>query len=103
MSEADFRASLFAVVEHLTRAELTNAGKKLILYYLDELMEGSRSERARLVVRRYTQEEVPTLAAIRGKAAAEGLNNLDHLVLRMEYEAAKLDHPGSYTRRSGSA
>lgn len=90
MSEAGFFTSVFAVVEHLTRSEVSDRAKWLIRYYYDEVREGSCAERGWSAVQRYTQEELPTLESVRSKSARGDLSRLDHLLLRMDYEAAKL-------------
>jgi hypothetical protein len=47
-------------------------------------------EKARTAVRRYTHIVLPTLESIREKAKTKKLDALDHLVLKLEYEASRL-------------
>jgi hypothetical protein len=42
-------------------------------------------------VERYTNTELPSLESIREKAAGGNLSSLDHLVLKMEWAAKKLE------------
>ena len=90
MGEMSFLLALFALIEHLNDSELTTTSKKLLIAYLNEASEASYSEKARVAVRRYTQTVLPTLESIREKSRTVELDALDHLVLKLEYEAARL-------------
>ena len=90
MGEMSFLLAVFAIIEHLTRSELTATSKKLIMAYLNDASELPAAEKARVVVRRYTQTMLPSLASIRQKARTMKLDALDHLVLKLEYEASRL-------------
>ena len=91
MKEQSLMFAVFGVIEHITKSELTNVSKTLIYsYYAGSELPTSR-ERSRDAVLRYTQSKVlPTLDEIRKKTKAE-LDTLEHLVLRMDYEAMKID------------
>lgn len=86
-----FVNSVIKVIEHLSRAEITKYAYKIILNYLDEYDEYDYSACARYTVKKYLSRDIPTLEEIRQKHKAAGrLDELDKLVLKMEYEAEKL-------------
>jgi hypothetical protein len=86
-----FLIAVFAVVEHLNKSELTTTSKKLIMAYVKEASGHTSIEKARSAVRRYTQTVLPSLESIREKSGrAMKLDKLDHLVLKLEYEASRL-------------
>jgi hypothetical protein len=90
MGEMSFLLSVFAIIEHLNKSELTTTSKKLIISYLSEAAGEGWAEKARSAVRRYTQTVLPSLESVRGKSATQKLDALDHLVLKMEYRASRL-------------
>jgi len=90
VSEMSFLLAIFAIIEHVNKSELTTTSKRLILAYLNEASERTMVERARNTVYRYGQIVLPTLESIRQKARTMKLDRLDHLVLKMEYEASRL-------------
>ncbi len=90
MSQMSFLIALFAVIEHLNKSELTATSKKLIIAYVNEASGETVLEKARAAVRRYTQIVLPTLDSIREKSRTVKLDKLDHLVLKLEYEASRL-------------
>lgn len=90
MSEMSFLLSVFAIIEHVNKTELTTTSKKLIIAYLNEAAEKSYSEKARAAVRRYSETVLPSLDSIRVKSRTQKLDALDHLVLKLEYEASRL-------------
>lgn len=90
MGEMSFLLALFAVIEHLNKSELTTTSKKLLIAYLNEASGVSYSDKARIAVRRYSQTVLPTLENIREKSRTVELDALDHLVLKLEYEASRL-------------
>ena len=49
-----------------------------------------RAEKARAAIWKYTQTVLPALDAIRRKSTSQKLDKLDHLVLKMEWEASRL-------------
>jgi hypothetical protein len=90
MSEMSFLIAVFAVIEHLNKSELTTTSKKLIIAYVNEATGASLVEKARAAVFRYTQTVLPGLEAIRKKSQTVKLDKLDHLVLKLEFEASRL-------------
>ncbi|HUI69311.1 MAG TPA: hypothetical protein VL354_02245 [Spirochaetia bacterium] len=90
MSEMSFLLAVFAVIEHLNKSELTTTSKKLIIAYLNEADGEEPVVRAREAIRRYTETVLPALESIRTKAKTVKLDKLDHLVLKLEYEASRL-------------
>jgi hypothetical protein len=85
-----FLLAVFSVIEHLNKSELPTTSKKLIIAYLNEATGVSYSEKARIAVRRYAQTVLPSLESIREKSRTVELDALDHLVLKLEYEASRL-------------
>ncbi len=90
MGEMSFLLAIFAVIEHLNKSELTTTSKKLIIAYVNEAKGLSFMEKARTAVRRYTQLVLPSLESIQQKSKTVELDSLDHLVLKLEYEASRL-------------
>ena len=85
-----FLLAVFAIIEHLNKSELTTTSKKLIIAYVNEASGGSLAGKARTAVRRYAQTNLPSLDSIREKSRTVELDELDHLVLKLEYEASRL-------------
>jgi hypothetical protein len=85
-----FLLAIFAVIEHLNKSELTTTSKKLIIAYVNEATGRSFVDKARTAVRRYTQIVLPSLESIREKSRTVELDALDHLVLKLEFEASRL-------------
>jgi hypothetical protein len=85
-----FLLSIFAIVERVNKSELTTTSKKLIIAYVNEATGETMIAKARGAVHRYTQTVLPSLESIREKAKTQKLDPLDHLVLKMEYEASRL-------------
>ena len=90
MSEMSFLLAIFAIIEHLNQSELPTTSKKLIINYVNEAADLSAVEKARAAVRRYTQIVLPSLESLREKAKTKKLDTLDHLVLKLEYQASRL-------------
>jgi hypothetical protein len=90
MGEMSFLLAIFAIIEHVNKSELPTTSKKLIINYVNEATELSAVEKARAAVRRYTQNVLPSLESLREKAKTKKLDTLDHLVLKLEYEASRL-------------
>jgi hypothetical protein len=88
-----FFSTIFALVEFLAKTTLTNTSKRLIMTYVEEAPEGTPAGRVRSAIRRYMQAEVPSLDEIREKTKTQELTKLDHLVLKMEFEASRLPEP----------
>jgi hypothetical protein len=89
MSETVFYNTVFELVEFLTKDVLTNTSKRLLMTYVKEAGEDSPAAQGRSAIKRYIQKELPTLEEIREKSKTEELSKLDHLVLKMEYEATR--------------
>jgi len=90
MGEMGFLIAIFAIIEHLNQSELTTTSKKLIINYVNEASGRTAEDKARAAVRRYTQIVLPSLASLREKAKSKKLDALDHLVLKMEYQASRM-------------
>jgi hypothetical protein len=90
LSEMSFLLSIFAIIEHLNKSELTTTSKKLIIAYLNEASDETIQEKARAAVQRYTEIVLPSLDSIREKSRTQKLDALDHLVLKLEFEASRL-------------
>ncbi len=86
-----FISAIFNIIEHLIESELTNTSKQLILRYLDTAGKVKHAAKARQVIQRYTQSTIPSLESIREKSKKQELEALDHLVLKMEYQARTMD------------
>jgi hypothetical protein len=85
-----FLLAVFAIIEHLNKSELNTTSKKLIIAYVNDAKNLSYADKARTAVRRYTQTVLPALQSIRRKARTAELDALDHLVLKLEYEASRV-------------
>ncbi len=70
--------------------ELRNTSKKIILNYLNESRHPQLIYRARAAVVRYIQDDIPSLEEIREKSRISELDAVDHLILKLEYEAQRL-------------
>ena len=90
MSEMSFLLALFAIIEHVNKSELTTTSKKVIINYVNEAAGQDPVDKAREAIGRYTMTVVPSLASIRTKSRTMKLDKLDHLVLKLEYEASRL-------------
>jgi hypothetical protein len=90
LSEMSFLLSIFAIIEHVNKSELTTTSKKLIIAYVNEASEQTMLEKARAAVQRYTEMVLPSLVSIQEKSRTQKLDALDHLVLKLEYEASRL-------------
>jgi hypothetical protein len=76
-----FLNAVFAVIEHLTKAELTNTGKRLVISYINQSTRLPLIERARQAIVRYTGNQIPT---------PDKSDAISQLMVRLESEAAKL-------------
>jgi hypothetical protein len=88
MNQLPFLNSVFRLIEHITAAELTNSGKKLVIAYINESAGGSLSARAHHAVMRYTQTQIPGPEEIRANPGVAGA--LERLVLDMDRQAREL-------------
>ena len=87
MTEKAYLNSIYDVIEHLVGKELLDTSKRLITNYIEGSREMSLTDKARDAIVRYLQTDIPTLDEIRKKSETSKLNKLDHLVLKMEYQA----------------
>ncbi len=85
----------YSIIELVNRQELRVTSKKLINNYLHESLHVAYAAKAREAVERYVNEDpLPTLEEVRAKHAALGmaaLNEVDHLILKLEHEGRRLD------------
>jgi hypothetical protein len=86
MNEKAYLNSVYRVIEHIIGKELLDTSKRLIANYIEGSREMSLAGKARGAITRYLQADIPTLDELRKKTKVS-LNKLDHLVLKMEYEA----------------
>jgi hypothetical protein len=82
--------SVFTLIENIIHIELSDQGRGVIENYLDTAAAVDMAEKARYAIFRYTQIELPSLDEIRQKNKNESLSDMDHLILKMEYEAKLL-------------
>jgi hypothetical protein len=90
VSETAFFNTVFELVEFLTKDVMANTSKRLLMTYIKEAPEETTAAQARSAIKRYIQKDIPTLQEIRDKSQNVELSKLDHLVLKMEYEASRL-------------
>ena len=83
--------SVFTLIENIIHIELSDQGRGVIENYLDTASSVDMAEKARYAVFRYTQVELPSLDEIRQKNKSGELSPMDHLILKMEYEAKLLN------------
>ncbi len=87
MTEKAYLNSIYNVIENLVGKDLLDTSKTLITNYIEGSREVSLAGKARDAITRYLQADIPTLDEIRKKSVTSNLNKLDHLLLKMEYEA----------------
>ena len=87
MTEKAYLDSIYKVIENLVGKELLDTSKTLITNYIEGSREMSLADKARDAIMRYLQADIPTLDEIRKKSETSNLNKLDHLLLKMEYQA----------------
>ena len=80
LDQMRFLNSVFAVIEHITKAELTNTSKRLVISYINQSTRLPLLERARQAIIRYTSANLP----------AED-QTLSQLMLNLESEASRLE------------
>jgi hypothetical protein len=88
LNQMPFLNAVFAVIEFITKAELTNTSKKLVISYLNQSPHLPLIERARQAIVRYTQTEIPTPDQIHQDPQPSQM--LKQLMQRLEGEASKL-------------
>ena len=82
---------MYELVERVTKAELTNAGRRLLIAYFRSAAEEAPVLRARAAIRRYAQWNPPSMDEIRERNRAGAMEDLDWRVLKVENEARKLE------------
>jgi len=90
MQEGRLLEAIFELVERVTKAELTNSGRKLLISYFSSSPEDTVSARARRAIRRYAQWDPPSMDEVRERHRAGAMEDLDWRVLKVENEARKL-------------
>ena len=78
----------------MNKQELRTTSKKLIINYIKESLQVSHVAKAREAIERYTNAELASLAEVQAKNEQGGLaslNEVDHLILRLEFEGQRLD------------
>ncbi len=90
VTDAIFLSRFFELVEALTHTSLTTTSKKLLMAYIAEAEDTALADRARSAILRYIQKEIPTVEELRQKSQTSELSKLDHLILKMEYEAGRV-------------
>ncbi len=83
--------AIFNLIESIIHIELSDQGRGVVENYLDTAAAQDMAEKARYAIYRYTQIELPSLDEIRAKNKSESLSKMDHLILKMEYEAKRLN------------
>ncbi len=79
MDQMPFLNSVFAVIEHITRAELTSTSKRLVISYINQSTNLPLLERALQAIARYTQAGIPAEDPA-----------MKSLMLNLESEASRL-------------
>jgi hypothetical protein len=59
LTKLQFKNSIFRVIEYLTKSELSDQAKKLIVYYFNESHAPTSREKAIEAIEYYTQEKIP--------------------------------------------
>jgi hypothetical protein len=85
-------SAICKLIEHITKAELTKYGYKVVMNYLNESPEPDHSAKARYAITKYIMKKIPELDEIKQKnKSGRQLDEVDHLILKMEYEADRLN------------
>jgi hypothetical protein len=93
-NETPLLNAIFELVERVTGAELNNPGRSLLIAYYRDSPGATPADRAREVVRRYAQWELPSLDEIRERHRLCRMEDIDWRVLKVENEARKLEAAG---------
>jgi hypothetical protein len=89
MQEGRLLNAIFELVERVTKAELTNSGRKLLITYFRSSPEDTAAARARGAIRRYAQWDPPSMDEVRERHRTGAMEDLDWRVLKVENEARK--------------
>lgn len=90
MGKTAYLRSIFSIIERVIKIEMTDQGRGVVENYLDSAAAEDYAEKARYAIFRYTEIELPSLEDIRRKNKTEPLSEMDHLILKMEYESKQL-------------
>ena len=94
MGKIAYLRSIFTIIEKIIHIEMSDQGRGIIENYLDTAAADDYAEKARYAIYRYTQQELPSLDDIRKKNKTGELTEMDHLILKMEYESKQLSTGG---------
>jgi len=97
MGKVTYLRSIFTIIENIIHIEMSDQGRGLVENYLNAANAENYAEKARYAIFRYTQKEIPSLEDIRRKNKTVELSEMDHLILKMEYESKQLS--GSTSQR----
>ena len=95
MSQGAYLRSIFNIIERIIGIEMTDQGRAVVENYLSTAAAKDFADKARYAIFRYTEVELPSLEDIRAKNKREHLSEMDHLVLKMEYESKQLSTGGT--------
>jgi hypothetical protein len=82
--------AIFELVERVTKAELTNSGRRLLVTYFRDALGATPAECARQAIRRYAQWDPPSMEEIREHHRDGTMEDEYWRVLKVELEARKL-------------
>ena len=94
MGKVTYLRSVFSIIERIIHIEMSDQGRGVIENYLDTAIADDFAEKARYAIFRYTQIELPSLEDLRKKNKTGQLNEMDHLILKMEHESKQLSLHG---------
>jgi hypothetical protein len=94
MGKVAYLRSVFSIVEKIIHIEMSAQGRGVIENYLDSAEADDFAEKARYAIYRYTQLDLPSLEDIRKKNKTDQLDEMDHLILKMEHESKQLSLHG---------
>ena len=77
-------------VEPHIKIEMTDQGRAVVENYLQNAGAEDYAGKARYAIFRYTEVELPSLDDIREKNKKDTLSEMDHLILKMEYESKQM-------------
>ena len=97
MGQIAYLRSIFDIIERLIGIEMTDQGRAVVENYLRTAAAEDYAEKARYAIFRYTEVELPSLDDIRSKNKTSTLTELDHFILKMEYESKQMSERGTST------
>lgn len=90
MGQIAYLRSIFDIIERLIKIEMTDQGRAVVENYLQNAGAEDYAGKARYAIFRYTEVELPSLDDIREKNKQDTLSEMDHLILKMEYESKQM-------------